>query len=815
MLLTYDTTLEELLNAGILSVRTFNALHSSKMESLRDVYVFMKSGNSLINIRNLGRKSKLEIDNVLDKLQTIIEKETEMNSEIKPQIKGKHVATVFERAYNDVIIENENVNAYVSSIYENAWDLHEQIFQKTAEIMVVRPELSKEENILFRKYHLDILEAYLTYLNKEKNLNASNICEIVRPIIENISIHCEEFSLYDISINFLTKEQRSSIEQRYEQMCSQELGVRAQNFKAAFIKSFDVLVYLFDKPLSAYANLCPGQNMKKTLSEIYKFNQSFKKVFLKMYTMDAACLKVEEIKNKYPFLSQKQRTFIIDFMDKNNTPPIFYLLFNYLRVSDVRADMLYCLFYGIFDNYRHSIDEIAESIQLTRERVRQIIYGTIPAVKTIGIDERSMNQYDKITHQPFLYEDAEEIYELKEREHIKCSFYSFASIIQLILPYRLFCVSKTTSILVRNDVADKIQIKSIIEQITSIANAKYSQSRTVRIDPILDKIPTELISGTKKLVCYIFKHIHHLNMPNDSTVFIPQNCIDIEYEMYNILEKAGTPMHVGDLFKAFKEKYPSHKYVDPIQIKPYLLKSDRINSIGKTSTYALASWNDVYFGSIRNLLIDILSSFDEPVHINTIMRKIMSIYPKTNQSSIESTMQADTMDRFMAFENGLYGLSNRQYDERFIPKCSIRRIPFEEKLQNYITFVEMYHRFPSAVGGENETSLQRWHYNIVNGIISLPTEQRKKFDDMLLAYKDSGYPRTQTENEFRNKCVEYKKFIRERHILPTSKDGDDLYFWFRRSLEKFNGYSDQRYDYFKDLIEYIESYGFSILQKSK
>lgn len=83
---------------------------------------------------------------------------------------------------------------------------------------------------------------------------------------------------------------------------------------------------------------------------------------------------------------------------------------------------------------------------------------------------------------------------------------------------------------------------------------------------------------------------------------------------------------------------------------------------------------------------------------------------------------------------------------------------------------------------------------------------------MLLVYKDSGYPRTQTENEFRNKCVEYKKFICEKHKLPSSKDGNELYYWFRRSLDKFNGYSDQRYDYFKDLMGYIESYGFSISQ---
>jgi len=805
MVISNKTTLKELHDADLFSVRTVNALHAAHIENISDILAYINAGKSLLSIRSFGKKSQLEVDNVI----AIFLSQGTVN-DISTEKSHKQVNNAFQKAYNETLSGNENVDAYVNLVYENAPILYEQIFKNTASIMQVRQMLSMEENILFRKYHIEVLKRYLIFLEEAENPNVSNIKEMVEPIIEYITLHCEDFSLYDISTNFLSDNHRKHIEQRYEQMCSEYLSVRAQNFKQKHINSFDDLVKLFDQPITAYNSLCPGQSMRKTLTEIYKFNQSFKQVFLSLYNMDVANLKDNTLKHKYPFLLKKQRDFVSTFVEEHENLPVFYLLFNFLRASDERCYMLYSLHHGIFDNCRHSLEELAESTQLSRERVRQIVCGEIPIMKATAIDDSELYQYKDLQKLPFIYEGVEPLNDLLQRERIKCNFHTIASIIQLVFPYSFPRVKGDIPVLVRDDVNRKVNLKEIVETIESVVFAKYPQDTVVNVTSITKGIPEALEYSMRNFVVYVLTHIYGTEVSNDGMILFTQNCIDIENELYQFLEEAGSPLHVEDLFNLFKEKYPDHKYTDPIQIKPYLLKSDRIGAIGKTSTYALTAWSDVYFGSIRELLIEILSSSKVPVHISSIMDKISPIYPSTNRSSVESTMQADTMDRFLAFEGGYYGLSSLHYDERFQLRQSTRKMPFDERLKNFKTFVDMYHRFPISYGGENETSLQRWHYNVVNRVIRTTTEQRQAFDEMLKSYEGTDFPRTQTENEFKNKCAEYKKFIREQHRLPSSRNGEELYSWFRRSLEKHNGYTDQRYGYFKDLINYIESFGFII-----
>lgn len=141
----------------------------------------------------------------------------------------------------------------------------------------------------------------------------------------------------------------------------------------------------------------------------------------------------------------------------------------------------------------------------------------------------------------------------------------------------------------------------------------------------------------------------------------------------------------------------------------------------------------------------------------------------------------------------------------------VRRLPFEERIEKYILFVETYHRLPSAgASNDEEATLGRWKQNVESSVLTLTGEQRQQFDDMLQDFLDKGYPRSLIESEFLNNCYEYRNFIYSRHNLPTLKDSKELYEWFRRSLSNFNSYADQRYKYFSDLVNFITSLGFEI-----
>lgn len=811
MWLTYDTTLEELFNAKMLSVRTYNALRASRMYSLRDVYEYEKAGNTLLTLYKLGVKSKLEVEALFEKLKNSSKEELASNTKIVPKSSNQRVPEAFAKAYNSVNIDNTNVAIYIHTTYENAWEVYNQIFQKTESIMKVRPELSQQENVLFRKYHVSILQAYLANIKDDDDPYAQSLHKAVRTVLEYLRAHCEEFSPYDISAYFLTKQQKHNIEQRFEQICAQELSGQTQDFVKANIKSFEVLVKLFDKPSSAYAFLCPPYSKKKTVAELYKLNQSFKDAFMKMCKMDVPSLRNDVIRNKYPFLTPEQSAFVIDYVNQHNTIPVLYVLFHYLQVSNFRSDRIYSLFYGISGGHRHSTDEVATTVKLSAQRVQQLLSAPIPAAGKICMDEHTKLQYDRLLNRPFLYEGVSVINDLKEKEHLDCDFYAFCGIVQLIFPYRFFAVNKTTSILVRKDVLEKVQLKNIVKQIANIVNVKKPRSITISIDSIIEnEVTADIKAATEGLVRYLLTSVYHIGMPDDRTVILPQNCIDVEYELFHLIEKSGEPMRLNDLFKSFKKMYPKHKFKDPMQLKSYLLNSKRISPLGKTSTYALTAWSNLYFGSIRELLVSILSSSDEPMHIDAIMEKVLPVFPRTNQNSVETTMGSDQSNRFVVFEDGFFGLSNRKYGEQFVVK-TVLRVPFERRLKNYAEFVEKNHRFPTSSGGKEEQSLQHWYYNVINNSINVTAKQRKAFASMLATYKNSGYPRTPAETIFKDKCVAFKKFICEKHNMPSaSKDGDRLYSWFHYTLTKYEGYTDQRYAYFKDLIRYVEAHGFTV-----
>lgn len=98
-----DTTIQDLHQNGQLSVRATNALKSAGLKTVEDVLTFLGEGGSLLNIRNLGRKSYLETNALFDRIRSIGFK-TSVSQEVEG---GTRQASVQEQErYNDDHIIN-------------------------------------------------------------------------------------------------------------------------------------------------------------------------------------------------------------------------------------------------------------------------------------------------------------------------------------------------------------------------------------------------------------------------------------------------------------------------------------------------------------------------------------------------------------------------------------------------------------------------------------------------------------------------------------------------------------------------------------
>ena len=802
-----DTTIKELHELGIISVRTYNRLHYAGMDTLGEILNNIETPMDLLNIRNFGRKSYTEVDAILNQMIREHKAVVPEQKEAKFAALGETIIGIITDAYNEVTAGDTEVKAYLQAAHPQPCDMHELVMGDLDNMLVVVEEYTLNENLEIRHSYKEFIELVLNKMEYTQEAENAIYVEYKRKSL-NLAIKMENFSYEQISKYFLSPIARDYLEKTYLAQLESSLSVRSKNFAAKFLPHFYDLIKYAEEPLASYRSICPGQSMMKTLTELFQFNQKFKREFDRVSKLSDDEIQTEFLKRDYPYLVSRQRQFVFDFIKENNHAPLFFLMLQYLRLSENKSNKIYCLLHGIFDGKKRTYYEIADAMNLSRERVRQIVYGTIEVQESALASNDGWDYYNELFDLPFIYERTEGYVRLKEVEHLTADFEVFASLVKLKANFKAEDVEGHT-ILMNNKYSD-LKLTDCLDTLYSIIDAKYSADTYVPIDSVLFTVPEQLRPAMKELVKHITTEIYKVQITEDEKLYLPQNYIDIAEELYDILDKKGEPMHVEDIFKEFKTRYPDHKFTDPLQIKSYLFKHKHIKAVGKTSCYALDSWEGIYFGSIRDLLVDLLSDSDIPLHIDNLYDGVTEHYPKTTKASIAATMEDENFQRFIEFEGSYFGLTSKEYPAEFVPASSVQRYSFEDRFQMFKDFIETYRRFPSYNGGDKEASLMRWYYNVTTEVLSMTDEQRALFNDTLKRYDELGIPRYATESEFLLKCQDVKDYIRQHHTLPTNREAPELYAWLRRSRDNYDSYTDKRRQYMTDLLNYVLSFGFSI-----
>lgn len=802
-----DTTLKELYEQGQISVRTFNCLHYAGMENLGEVLSRIETPMDLLNIRHFGRKSYTEMEPILGKM-IHSHAEAPSQSEQDPfAALGETLVGIITDAHAVVTSGDTEVKVFLQVAYPEPKNLHNLVMGELDNMLVVVEECSREENLEIRHAYKQFIDLVVKGMEEARDAER-NIYSAYKQKHMALAMKMEVFSYEQIARYFLSPLAKDYLEKLYQEQVEARLSVRAQNFVDKFVPHFIDLVRYAEEPFASYRNICPGQNMAKTLTELFRFNQKFKQDFDRVVKLTDDEIHTELLKHAYPFLTSRQRRFVFDFTREHNHAPLFFLILHYLRLSENRANKIYCMAHGIFDGQRRALNEIAEAMNLSRERVRQILCGTIEVQESPLAQDEGWAYYNDLFELPLIYEKTEEFAKLKESEHLSADFEVFASLICLVADFKVEYV-EGRAILVNNSCGD-FKFSDCMDTLFSIINAKYSASTYVSIDSVLFTVPEHLRPTMKEIVKYIATEIYEVNVTDDEQLHLTQNYVDVSEELYNILAKKGEPMHVEDIFRTFKQRYPNHKYTEPNQIKSFLFKHKHIKAIGKTSCYGLDSWEDVYFGSIKDLLVDLLSASATPLHIDLLFDGVSEHYPNTSKSSVAATMDFDNLQRFVEFEGGYFGLISKDYPQTYVVATTVQRYRFDERFQMFKEFVETYHRFPGYNGSDQEGSLVRWYYNVTTGVLTISNEQRGLLEETVKRYDELGYPQSATEYEFLTNCYKVMDYIHCHHTLPTNSKAPELYAWLRRSRDNYDSYTDKRRRYMTELLNFVLSFGFSI-----
>ena len=794
------------------SVRLTNALASIGIHTLDALLRFIKDNGVefLLRVRNFGKNSLCEIYQILESFHISEENidsilnggyvDSQIDTEILPvdddetvYIPNIPLVNLGDNCDGIKELASQNINSTVdlfeycnnhnfTDLYRtNAFskDITNKIISLLA-LMQDRSRWSELQNMIVGTW--------------DKRLVLSPVARPIKGLFANI----EEEHL-DETIEL--------IQQHY--LTSVELGsVRANNKIKSEIPYFGdaIIVSLLYSDHYKYFRNCGRQ----TWEEIKLFAIKFCNEISTITNTPFDELRLLIALNKISYAQGRGDLFISKFYRDNGYLPMFYILASYLVNSDNRAEKFYRAAYGILCSPLHMRD-IAKQYGLTYERVRQIIASVKVEYKNLILltnwQTYRIEDYLYLSSRSPLYHDVQVCENLEE-----LSVEGFGYLCKLLYPFTHIIV-KDNHYFFAQRLLDCFDIKSALIDIENTLSKKVAKDTEIPITIFVDSYwinaplfePIEVI----KMLCEIISDNFEVKIDDNYRITIFQNTIDVSSELHDIINANGDSMNIDDIFVAFKEKYPEHKYSEASQLRPYLAKDERICPIGKTSCYTLLKW-DTFTGTLKDLIYNTLLDSEVPLTAEDICEIIHETYD-TSPKSIRSTVVSDKSGKFIFFKKGYIGVNTKEYSSVYESlKFADRRHrqSFEDSLNEYEEYLRTHHHMPLSTGTEDEQFLYRWYNNVVNRCMTITLEREVAFNAMVA--RNADYMVNGTEYSFYRRCDEYKAFLDENMELPTMETDTVLYRWFHNNIKIYLEFDDRRKGYFEDLLEFIQSYGFFV-----
>lgn len=798
------------------SVRLTNTLSSIGIFSLDALLLFIRDNGveALLKVRNFGKNSLCEVYQILESFHISKENIDVINNEdcvdlLKdtefrplddedviyiPNVQlvnlGNNCDGIKELASKNI---NSTVDLYKFCNNHNFTDLHRakalsnEVTRKIMNLLAImqnRDDWSELQNMIVGTWDKRLMQV-----------------PVARPT-QGLFVNVEEEHLTE-TVELIQQHFVSGVE---------HLSVRAQNVIKSEIPYFGdaIIISLLYSERYKYFRNCGRQTWEEIKSFAIKFCSEIRTITSTPFDE----LRLLIALNKISYSQGREDLFLSKFYRDNGYLPMFYILTSYLVNSNSRVEKLYRTAYGILCSPMH-VRDIAKQYELTHERVRQIIVSANIENKDLLLlnnwQTYHIEDYLYLSSRSHLYHNVQVCEDLKE-----ISVDGFGYLCKLLYPFTHIII-KDNHYFFAQRLLDCFDIKSSLTDIENTLSKKVAKDTEIPIAIFVDSYwistpcfdPIEVI----KMLCEIISDNFEVKIDDNYRITIFQNTIDVSSELHDIINANGDSMNIDDIFVAFKEKYPEHKYNEASQLRPYLAKDERICPIGKTSCYTLLKW-DTFTGTLKDLIYNTLLDSEVPLTAEDICETIRETY-ETTPKSIRSTVVSDKTGKFTLFKKGYIGVNAKEYSSvyenlKFIYRR--HRQSFEDSLDEYEKYLVTHHHMPMSTGTEDEQFLYRWYNNVVNRCMNITPEREAAFNAMIA--RSADYMVNGTEYSFYRRCDDYKVFLDENMELPSMETDAILYRWFHSNVKIYEDFEDRRKTYFEELIKYVESYGF-ILKVNK
>ena len=260
---------------------------------------------------------------------------------------------------------------------------------------------------------------------------------------------------------------------------------------------------------------------------------------------------------------------------------------------------------------------------------------------------------------------------------------------------------------------------------------------------------------------------------------------------FEALEHLGKPSKVKEIFEKVIELHPNYD-TEEVKIRVSMKRKNGFVPIGRKSVFGLKKWEreleNFKGGTIKDVVIDFLQNKSEPQHIEEILRFLSSYRKDKTAKNVLTNIKLDPSSRFLILNQNFIGLKSKekQYSSKYfnLPVQLGKKI---KKLFNagYSTF-------------DIETSIQNTYKLTCKEVkcifFHLGIDNQKDWPEKLnksnqLSLENFPLKLKRTINIGKYQLSDLIDFIRENHKMPDSRDPNErnlykFYYRNKQNLEK-------------------------------
>lgn len=803
-------SIDDIYNKEEISLRSYHVCKQNELNSVSDLINYYFKNNSFIELRNCGKKSNEELITLFNKYKGIINdvpvlKSKRLISELEENQIEKINNFIFEKtkslsnrnknAVNKYLRRELNIEAYAEKILLNdkfiIRDLKNVGDKSLSELTIFISEIKKYILLVTNKKDLK-------HFTTEKPLKGkiSNLTRIQREIINSFIL-----------------ENTNSLSVRSKNAISSYLK---NNFK---VKNFTERIFFCDSFII--------QKIKnvgdKCVPEIEAYISTIKDFIIK----------VSQIKDEKYIISLKnkfliKKTFEISLIPSKilESESIFQLtdfLLNQNAFFDETQTVIVKRALKLFNNQKElTLDEIAEQVDLSRERVRQLRkfcldnlfkkllfisnlnddlfqkYGIDIEPNYVEINNDILNKINQSNNTDFSREFITYILSA----YLKDSFSVVGNYEDVLQPKFFNSRNRhnwNNFYLVEKELSSEFDFTSFTNDISNRLKDRIEESYSFNFKSYLSKFLTNnnidfldlLFPICEKIINEEFK----IYLDLDENINFKRNTTRQAHEYaFEALEHLGKPSKVKEIFEKVIQLHPNYD-TEEAKIRVSMKRKNGFVPIGRTSMFGLKKWENELEnfkgGTIRNIVEEYLMQFSEPKHISDITEYVLKYRPKSNQHSILQNLKLDESGLYIFFKGSQIGLTTKTYKSDFKKISETKKtdkMTWEERFEMLQNFVSIEKRLPFSNGvPEKEIKLYRW-INVQKGKLQkgkLEKNKGDKLNSLLERFPSTNGRRRLNSNE---KYKELISFVSINHRLPSAnKNGEEnLYQFFYKKRKLFD-----------------------------